>query len=164
LTGFQHNDIVVLVITMIPEFNSSGNLPPGIHYATWAEVEDRFGIDAHRTRLLAGMKEALQSLKIAGCKTVFVDGSFVTQTDFPADFDACWEMTHVDLPTLYIVEPVLFDFRNRRAAQKAKFQGELFPSQQAADNSGRTFLEFFQIDKNTGEPKGIVAVDLGSLP
>jgi len=148
---------------MIPEFDSSGNLPPGIHYATWDEVEIRFGIDAHRKRLLAGMKVALLSLKIAGCTTAFVDGSFVTQSDFPADFDLCWEMTHVDLPALYIVEPVLFDFRNRRAAQKAKFLGELFPSQQIADNAGTTFLEFFQIDKNTGQPKGIVAVDLGSL-
>ena len=148
---------------MIPEFDISGNLPPGIHRATWAEVEARFGIDAHRKRLLAGMKEALLSLKIAGCRTVFVDGSFVTQTDFPADFDLCWEMANVDFLTLYTVEPVLFDFRNRRAAQKAKFLGELFPSQQLADNAGTTFLEFFQIDKNSGQPKGIVAVDLGSL-
>ena len=31
---------------MIPEFDISGNLPPGIHPATWAEVEARFGVDA----------------------------------------------------------------------------------------------------------------------
>ena len=47
----------------------------------------------------------------------------MTQTDFPADFDLCWEMANVDLQTLYIVEPVLFDFRNRRGAQKVKFLG-----------------------------------------
>lgn len=148
---------------MIPECDSSGNLPPGIHCATWAELEVRFGTDAHRKRLLAGLKLALQSLKIAGCETAFVDGSFVSQSDFPADFDVCWDMTHVDLPTLYAAEPVLFDFRNRRAAQKAKFSGELFPAQQPANSLGQTFLDFFQQDKNTGQPKGIVAVDLGSL-
>jgi hypothetical protein len=29
-----------------------------------------------------------------------------------------------------------------------------------ADPAGNTFLEFFQIDKATGEAKGIVAIDL----
>jgi|SRR5579862_7430095 len=149
---------------MLPNRDKSGNLPPGVHRATWAELEAHFGTDLHRRRLLAGMKIALRSLKIAGCKTVFVDGSFVSQSDFPADFDLCWDMVGVDLPTLYLVEPVLFDFRNRRAAQKAKFLGELFPSHETADAAGTTFFKFFQTDKITGQPKGIVAVDLGSLP
>jgi hypothetical protein len=30
--------------------------------------------------------------------------------------------------------------------------------------SGRTFLEFFQTDKNSGDPKGIIALDLRRLP
>jgi hypothetical protein len=148
---------------MIPECDSSGNLPPGIHAATWADLEVRFGTDAHRKRLLAGLRLALLSLKVAGCKTVFVDGSFVTRNTFPADFDACWDMAHVDMPALRLVEPVLFDFRNRRAAQKAKFGGELFPAQYKVASLGGTFLDFFQLDKDTGQPKGIVAVDLGSL-
>jgi hypothetical protein len=148
---------------MIPECDASGNLPPGIHTATWAELELRFGTDAHRKRLLAGLRLALISLKVAGCKTVFLDGSFVTNNAFPADFYVCWDMTHVDLSTLYLIEPVLFDFRNRRAAQKAKFAGELFPAQYKANSFGQTFLDFFQLDKDTGQPKGIVAVDLGSL-
>jgi len=29
---------------MLPSFNERGNLPPGIHSATWDEVEDRFGV------------------------------------------------------------------------------------------------------------------------
>ena len=28
---------------------------------------------------------------------------------------------------------------------------------------GRAFLDFFQTDKNTGEPKGIVLLDLGGV-
>ena len=56
--------------------------------------------------------------------------------------------------------PVLLDFSNRPAAQKARFGGELFPAQLPNGLSGRTFLEFFQIDKQTGDPKGIVALDL----
>jgi len=58
------------------------------------------------------------------------------------------------------LDPILLDFTNRRAAQEAKYGGELFPSLQRADPAGNTFLEFFQIDKRTGEAKGIVALDL----
>ncbi len=55
---------------------------------------------------------------------------------------------------------VLLDFTNRRAAQKAKYGGELFPSVGLADPAGNTFLEFFQLDKRSGEAKGIIAIEL----
>jgi hypothetical protein len=61
---------------------------------------------------------------------------------------------------LLALEPTFFDFTNLRAAQKAKFFGEFFPSSAKADLVGTTFLEFFQIDKNTGSQKGIIALDL----
>ena len=41
--------------------------------------------------------------------------------------------------------------------------GELFPTSIIADTDGLSFLEFFQTDKETGIPKGIVAIDLGGL-
>jgi len=85
-----------------------------------------------------------------------VNGSFVTAKEFPGDFDACWEMEGVEAELL---DPVLLDFTDGRAAQKAKYSGELFPVQRQGI-SGATFLEFFQIDKETGDPKGIVMIDL----
>ena len=48
-------------------------------------------------------------------------------------------------------------------AQKRKYHGELFISSLPAD-SGLTFLDFFQRDKATGNPKGIIAIDLESFP
>jgi hypothetical protein len=42
--------------------------------------------------------------------------------------------------------------------------GELFPAQFRAGGSGETFLEFFQTDKETGNPKGIIVLDLRRLP
>ncbi len=75
----------------------------------------------------------------------------------PGDFDACWEVTDVDPAML---DPVFFDFANKRAAQKARFQGEFFPAQLPEGISGKTFLEFFQIDKETGEEKGIIGLNL----
>lgn len=90
-----------------------------------------------------------------------MDGSFVTAKEVPGDFDGCWSPEGVDPEVL---DPVLLDFSNLRAAQKEKYGGELFVSDVLADFvSERTFLEFFQTDKETGRAKGIVVVDLEGL-
>ena len=103
---------------MIPEFDpGTGNLPPGVHEATWDELLARYGYTPHRLALLAGLKAALDALRIAGCRRVYIDGSFVSAKQTPGDFDGCWEVTGVD-PNL--LDPVLLNFENRRAAQKAK--------------------------------------------
>jgi hypothetical protein len=107
------------------------------------------------------MKAALDSLRAAGCRTVYIDGSFVTAKPAPADYDACWDLAGVD-PTR--LDPVLLTFRHGRAAQKAKYLGELFPAQWDATGTGETYLDFFQTDKESGERKGIIALDLGKMP
>ncbi|HET6381802.1 MAG TPA: hypothetical protein VFJ58_00285 [Armatimonadota bacterium] len=137
----------------LPEFTRQGTLPPGIHEADWAEIETRFGAAPFRQRLIAGLRAALLSLKEAGCVEAYIDGSFVTNKPRPGDFDACWSVAGVDADLL---DPVLLIFDHGRAAQKAKFAGELFPAELPEGISGRTFLEFFQIDRATGGPKGIV--------
>jgi hypothetical protein len=146
---------------MIPPFDAIGNLPPGVHWATWQELADRFGKTPHRRRFLAGLKAALDSEREAGCRTVYIDGSFVTAKQVPNDFDACWDIDGVD-PGL--LDPILLIFDYGRAAQKVKYLGELFPAQFNEGDSGTTFLEFFQIDKESGHSKGIIAIGLRSLP
>jgi uncharacterized protein DUF6932 len=146
---------------VIPSFSANGNLPPGIHRATLEELAGRFGGNDHRGRLLEGLRAALVLLKAADCRTVYVNGSFVTAKEMPGDFDACWDVTDVDEE---LVAPIFFDFSRRRAAQKARFHGEFFPAQLPEGMSGLTFLDFFQTERETGRPKGIVALDLGDLP
>lgn len=146
---------------MIPEFDDDGNLPPGVHEAIWDEVATRYGTSPERLTLLAGLKAALESLRAAGCRRAYIDGSFVTAKGEPQDFDACWEASGVDPAVL---DPTLLDFSDARAAQKAKFHGELFPAATAADPDGTRFLDYFQHDKDTGRPKGMVVLDLGDLP
>jgi hypothetical protein len=141
----------------IPPFNSDGNLPPGVHWATWQDFATRFGTTRHRKQLLKGLKSALDSLSKAGCQVVYIDGSFVTEKENPNDFDGCWDLTGVDP---YLLDPILLNFENKRAAQKAKYWGELFLAQDLADDARRTYLDFFQTDRN-GNLKGIVAIDLG---
>jgi DNA-binding XRE family transcriptional regulator len=115
---------------VIPEFDPAGNLPAGIHEATWNELATRYGTSVHRRRLLNRLKLALESLRNAGCRRAYVNGSFVTAKDEPGDFDACSEVERVDSRLL---DPVLLDFSERRRAQKSKFGGELFPAEVPAD-------------------------------
>jgi hypothetical protein len=145
---------------MVPDFQSDGSLPAGVYWSDWTEIQTRFGTNPHRRQLLVGLREALEQLAAAGCSSVYVDGSFVTAKEFPGDFDACWDITGVD-PTR--LDPVFFNFTNNRAAQKHRFMGEFFPAQLPEGASGRTFLDFFQTDKDSGDPKGIVAIDLTKL-
>ena len=140
---------------MIASFNEQGNLPPGIHSATWDEFSKRFGFNHYRKKILAGMKSALDNLKASGCKKVYLDGSFTTDKNRPGDFDGCWEVDGIDLEQL---DSVLQDFSNGRKAQKGKYYGELFPS--TAPNPSGTMLDFFQQDKETGDIKGIISFDL----
>ena len=107
---------------------------------------------------MAGVRTALEDLKSAGCRTVYVNGSFVTAKEVPNDFDACWEEADVD-PT--ILDPALLTFDPGRITQKAKYLGDLFPASIIASADGFSFLEFFQMDKETGARKGIIAIDLG---
>ena len=120
----------------------------------------RFGGTPWRQQLLEGLRSALENLREAGCQTAYIDGSFVTGKDVPGDYDACWDEHGVDPDVL---DPVLLTFDPGRAAQKAKYLGELFPATAPASETGLSFFEFFQTDKESGEPKGIIAIDLGAL-
>ena len=139
---------------------SNGNLVAGIHICTWEDIQEVFAFNERRQELLRGLKRACESLKLAGCRRIYIGGSFATDKEFPGDFDACWEDENVDFVRLQKIDPVLLDFKNKRAAQKAKYGGELFLSSDIADPiSNKSFLEFFQTDRN-GEAKGIIAIDL----
>jgi hypothetical protein len=142
---------------LIPEFTADGLLPQGVHPATLEEVLERFGGNERRERLLTGLVEALRLLRAAGCRRVYVNGSFVTAKELPNDIDVCWDIAGVDADAL---DPVFFDFADGRAAQKTRFGAEFFPAQTPEGVSGRTFLDFFQVDKQTGEPKGIIELIL----
>lgn len=145
---------------VIPAFDSYGNLPPGIYVAEWDEIEQRFGLNEHRRKLLAGLAEALLQFRLAGCRRFYLDGSFVTAEPFPVDYDACYDPRGMD--PLYL-DPVFFDMRAGRSTQKAKYGGEFFPSSMIAAAS-YSFLEFFQVDKNTAQKKGIVAIAFRGVP
>ena len=145
---------------MIPEFvdiNGIWNLlPPGVHDATLKEVEERFATNEERKYLFEGFNRGVKNLRAAGCKTVYLDGSFVSEKENPGDFDACWEPVGVDDGNL---DRVLLDFSDKRRRQKLKYGGEFFPSTLRAEGV-LTFLEYFQRDRHTGQVKGIIRIRL----
>ncbi len=75
----------------------------------------------------------------------------------PGDFAACWDIQRVDDEA---PDPVFWDFSKGRAAQKRRFLGEFFPAQLPEGATGKAFVEFFQVNKLTGGPKGILAIRL----
>jgi len=136
-------------------------LPPGIHEANLDDVAATFATTAWRKELFDGFVEASSRLCVAGCRTVFLDGSYVSGKPKPGDFDACWDPMGVDPGRL---DPVFLRFENRREAQKAVFKGEFFPSSMICADVGRTFLDFFQLDRFTGRYKGIISIPLLADP
>jgi hypothetical protein len=142
---------------MIPEWLANGDLPPGVHFANWRELEERLAFNLRRRRLLKGFRGACGELEKVGCGLVYLDGSFVTAKQHPGDYDACWDIRNVDDERL---DPVFWDFSQGRAAQKRRFMGEFFPAQLPEGATGRAFVQFFQVNKLTGEPKGILAIRL----
>ncbi len=154
------NQTVLRCEVMIPEFDENGYLPPGIHWATWEEFVDRFSTTSRRSRLIKGLKMAMEQLKEAGCETIYIDGSFITNKLKPGDFDACWDSNGVDINYLESIAPTLYNFAQKRADQKTRYGGEIFPYNYPANSSGITYLDFFQFDTKNNTRKGIIAIDL----
>lgn len=144
---------------MIPNFENQGHLPIGIHWSTIEEVKAKLCFSNKRKQLVLGLEEAILSLKHAGCEKIYLDGSFCTIKENPNDIDVCWEVENVDLDLLIIIEPVLFEFDLGRKAQKERFGCEFFPAQFIAEPPDKTYIDFFQQDRD-GNPKGIIGIKI----
>nr|WP_245428193.1 hypothetical protein [Roseiarcus fermentans] len=120
-----------------------------------------FATDAWRRELFDGLVDACGSLLRAGCRTVYLDGSYVSGKPKPGDFDACWDPSGVNRALL---DAVFLQFQNGREAQKRRFKGEFFPSSMMCTDVGQAFVDFFQIDRFTGKQKGILSIQLPADP
>ena len=147
---------------MIPEFDETGNLPPGLHKATWQEIAQKYGYTGHRKKMLQGLKRALDNLKQAGCKRAYLDGSFITRKRKPGDFDLCWQIDGVNGELL---DPILRDRKYLlppREKQKKRYLGDILPTRKHPPEWD--LLTFFQLDKHTNKQKGIIVITMELLP
>ena len=139
-------------------FNTRGLLFPGIHVISWGNFIEEYSFSPRRIYLFSGMKKALLHFKQAGCKRVYIDGSFVSKKTEPGDYDACWDSSDVDFTLL---DPMFHHgLRLGTLPQKIKYLGEFYPAGCLERASGMTFLDFFQTDKGTGNRKGIIQIEL----
>ena len=83
---------------MIPPFDDSGFLPLGVHPATLAEIEARFGRESELRR---GQMESVRCMvdlaARAGVQRIVLNGSFVTDIMEPNDVD-CALLLAADYP------------------------------------------------------------------
>ncbi len=142
---------------MIPEFDEHGNLPPGVHFCEWEEFLERFGNNNRRLYLIQGLRLAMEQLKEAGCRTIYINGSFTTIKPNPGDFDACWDSEDMDLNYLRCNAPGLLNIFDRH--QKNIYKGEIFRSDEPVGDYGLDSFAFFQRDRLRNR-KGIIAIDL----
>lgn len=138
-----------------------GYLPNGLHRMSLAQISATLTWTPRRAWLHLGLVRATHALRVAGCRTIILDGSFVTAKDYPGDYDAAFDPANVDGDLL---DPILLRHVDGRRAMKAKYLGDIFPWGAAAcSKTGSTFLDFFQTDRS-GVPKGVVEIRLDMEP
>ena len=85
-------------LEMIPEFDDSGYLPPGIHRATLEEIAERFGREPELRQTQAeSLRWLLDLAKRVGVQRLIIDGSWVTDKWEPNDVD-CVLLASQDFP------------------------------------------------------------------
>ena len=72
-----------------PDFDGNGDLPPGIHQATLAEVIEHFGQNTPQRQIMARRLEHIYTLAVGmgHLARFIIFGSFVTTKPHPGDVD-----------------------------------------------------------------------------
>jgi hypothetical protein len=92
---------------MIPPFEGSGFLPPGVHPATLAEIDARFGRNSELRRVQMESVRWMVDLAVrAGVQRIVLNGSFVSDIIEPNDVD-CVLLVGPDFPQDPIAEKEL---------------------------------------------------------
>lgn len=145
---------------MIPEFEKTGFLPIGIHEATLAEFEKRFANTIWRKQFFSYLLKLIADLQGVGIKAIYIDGSYTTNKRLPNDMDICWEDIGIDYDYIEMMLPVLFDLDYPRHNQQLLYKADIFPAHFKETSSGLYFIDFFQKDKYTDLPKGIIKINI----
>lgn len=145
---------------MIPDFDpATGYLPQGEHAANWSDVIARFAWNTHRQHLVSGLCRLARALRDERCRLFLLDGSFVTRKEFPGDFDACCDYTGMSAIALKRLR-----LMTTKEIMKAEYFGEVYAYARPVPSDDRyTFREFFSRDGDD-VPKGLVRLNLASVP
>jgi len=143
-----------------PDRQEDGTLAPGIHDLDWPSFRLQFGRGRTRRRLLAGLAELVDMLRLADCRAIYVGGSLVTAKHHPADFDACFDPLGADLDFLKELEPALLAEHESDGSRLRQLYGGTMEPIIVNPVTGQTPLSFYQFDTRTGKSKGVVALKI----
>ena len=145
-------------MSVLPEFNSEGDLPGGVHAAEWQEFHTRFGLATPRRIWLFGRLRALIELaaKTGKLRRVFIWGSFVTAKPTPRDLDVLLIMGE-DFEVERIAAPAQEVFDSTRA--KLRFESDVFWARASiGEEVLQVWLETYQTSR-TFRRRGIVELE-----
>jgi hypothetical protein len=143
---------------VLPELTETGDLPVGIHKASWEEIEERFGRGADlRVRALARLRHLYELADRTGHLARFLAfGSFVSAAAYPRDIDIVLIMT-----ASFKLEDAPREARTlfSHADAEARFGASVFWIREGmlAENEFQIFLDTWQT-KRDGTKRGIVEV------
>jgi hypothetical protein len=127
---------------MIPPFDESGCLPPGVHPATLAEIEARFARQSEIRRVQMDSVRWMVELAVrAGVQRIVLNGSFVTDIIEPNDVD-CVLLIGRGYPADAIADTELkaglpfLDVAFARQADFDEFVGEVFAEDRFGASKG----------------------------
>lgn len=143
---------------MLPDMNKNGDLPPGVHRASWVEIEQRFGSGTEaRRRAFASLKRLHQLAARTGSPRAFyVFGSFVSAAPEPRDVDVVLVMA-----ADFRIEDCPWESRPlfARARAEARYSASVFWTREGmlTDAGMRGFVSAWQT-KRGGTLRGILEV------
>jgi hypothetical protein len=140
-----------------PEFDVNGDLPPGVHQATIAEVLQHFGARSLRRRIVARRLERVYNLARGTGEVArfIIFGSFVTAKPEPNDVDIFMLMEDTFDSSLMTGEAVIiFD---HAAAQNVEGASVFWIRRMAAVGGEQETVEHWQIKRDKTK-RGIVEV------
>jgi hypothetical protein len=131
---------------MIPAFDDTGFLPPGVYRASLAEIDERFGDPSEVRRAQMESVRWMVDLAVrAGVQRIVLNGSFVTDIIEPNDVD-CVLLIGAGFPAEAAAEAELVDglpFLEMKLVGQPEFDDYL--------------NDVFGTDR-TGAPKGMIEV------
>lgn len=141
----------------LPAFNQEGDLPPGVHRTTLAEVLERFGKGSLQRRAVAERLNRLYQLALSTGQLArfVVFGSFVTAKEEPNDVDIVLLMEDTfDLAS--VTGEAAFVFQHLEA--DAHFGASVFWTRRSGALGGeQAMIEYWQTRREGGQ-RGIVEI------
>ena len=141
----------------LPAFNEDGDLPPGVHSATLAEVLERFGQGSVQRCAVADRLTRLYQLAASTEQLArfVVFGSFVTAKAEPNDIDIILLMEDTfDLAAVTGEAALVF----QHLEAHARFGASVFWTRRSGAMGGeRAMIEYWQVRRQGGQ-RGIVEI------